>query len=71
MQTMVWIGVVMSVAGLAGVIWCIRKATWLKRTELEAGQVRSELNRLIFAHMASVGVAFLGLGLLMVGAIMT
>ena len=33
--------------------------------------VRSELNKLIFAHMASIGAAFLGVGLLVVGILLS
>ena len=57
----------MTLAGLAGIFWCIRKAAWLKKAELDDAAIRAELNKLIFGHMAAIGLAFLGMGLLVVG----
>ena len=71
MQIMIYVGAGLAVAGLIGVLWCIRKAAWLRRAELDDAAIRSELNRLIFAHMAAIGAAFLGLGLLVTGLLLS
>lgn len=71
MTVVIWIGGILTVLGLGGVLWCIRKAVWLKNAELEDDAARTEINRLIFGHMASIGTAFLGLGLLLTGFILT
>ena len=70
MTVMIWIGAAMTLAGLAGIFWCIRKASWLKRAELDDATIRAELNKLIFGHMAAIGSAFLGIGLLVVGLLL-
>ena len=70
MMALVVIGAVLAVAGLGGVLWCIRHAAWLRKAELADDKVRGELNKLIFAHMAAIGSAFLGLGLLVVGLLL-
>ena len=70
MAALIWIGAVLSVLGLAGLLWCIRKAAWIKGAELDAETVQGELNRLIFVHMAAIGGAFLGMGLLVVGLLL-
>lgn len=70
MNIMIWIGAAMSVLGLLGVLWCIRKATWLKGAQIDEAQIRAEVNKLIFGHMASIGVAFMGIALLLVGMLM-
>ena len=64
------VGIALSLAGLAGVLWCIRGAARLKRAELSDDAVRSELGRLMLAHTAAIGAAFLGLGLLTVGLLL-
>lgn len=64
------VGIALSLAGLAGVAWCIRVAARLKRADLPDDAVRSELGRLMFAHTAAIGAAFLGLGLLAVGLLL-
>lgn len=71
MMALIIIGAVLAIAGLGGVLWCIRQAAWLRKAELPDDQVRGELNKLIFAHMAAIGAAFLGLGLLVVGLILS
>ena len=71
MSMFIIIGTVLTLAGLAGVLWCIRKAVWLKKAKLEDAEARSELNTLVFAHMAAIGAAFMGLGLLIVGILLS
>ncbi|MEM6624178.1 MAG: hypothetical protein AAF674_18300 [Pseudomonadota bacterium] len=71
MIALVWIGGAMSVLGLAGVLWCIRKAAWLRGAQLEPDQIQAELHRLVFVHMAAIGGAFLGMGLLTAGLLLT
>ena len=71
MGVMIVIGAVLAVLGLIGVLWCIRKAAWMKNAELDAESARAEINRLIFAHMAAIGAAFLGMGLLVTGLLLS
>ncbi len=71
MKVMIWIGAALAVLGLIGVLWCLKKAAWLRKAQLEDDQVRTEVQRLIFAHMAAIGAAFLGLGLLVTGILLS
>jgi hypothetical protein len=71
MTVMIWIGAILSVAGLLGVLWCLRKAAWLRKAELDEANVRTELQKLIVAHMAAIGAAFLGMGLLITGLLLS
>lgn len=71
MFMMTIIGAVLSVLGLIGVLWCIRRARWLKTAELDDAAIRGEINKLIFGHMAAIGAAFMGLGLLFVGLLLS
>ena len=57
MQALIWIGGLMCLGGLAGLIWCMRKAVWLRKAELDEAEIRTQINGLVFAHMASIGVA--------------
>lgn len=63
-------GIILTVAGLVGVLWCIRVATRLKRTELSDGAVKAAIRRLVLGHTMAIGTAFLGLGLLLVGLLL-
>lgn len=71
MNVFLLIGVALTLAGLAGVFWCIRRAAWLRSADIDADAVRTHLNKLIFAHMASVGAAFMGLALVTVGVLLS
>ena len=64
------IGAVIAGAGLLGVLWCIRHASWLRKAELPEEQARAELNKLIFGHTAAIGTAFFGLALVVVGIVL-
>lgn len=70
MFAIVVIGVLLALAGLSGILWCIRRAAMLRRGDVPDADVRGELGRLVFAHSASIGAAFLGLGLLVVGLLL-
>jgi hypothetical protein len=70
MIAFVVIGILLTLAGLAGILWCIRQAGRLRRGDVPDSEVRAELGRLAFAHMAAIGAAFLGLGLLVVGLLL-
>jgi hypothetical protein len=70
MAAFIFIGIALSLAGLGGIVWCIRRATMLRHGSIPDEAVRSELGKLVFAHTASIGAAFLGLGLLIVGLLL-
>ncbi len=60
----------MTLVGLAGVLLCIRKAMWLRSAQIDPDAIRNEFGKLTFMHMASVGTAFMGLALLVVGMLL-
>ncbi len=70
MVAFVVVGVLLTLAGLGGIVWCIRRAALLRCGDVPDSEVRGELGRLVFAHTASIGAAFLGLGLLVVGLLL-
>lgn len=70
MTLLVVIGVVLSLAGLAGILWCIRAAVRLRRAGTSDDALKAEIGRLMFAHTAAIGTAFVGLGLLVVGLLL-
>lgn len=70
---MVWLvilGAIVTLAGLAGLGLCIRRAAALKGAAQDPDAVRARLHGLVALNMASVGVAFIGLALVVVGLIL-
>lgn len=70
MVVLVAIGIILALAGLAGILWCIRAASRLRRADLSDDDARAELGRIMFAHAAGIGTAFLGLALLVIGLLL-
>lgn len=70
MNAFLWIGAALTLGGLAGLAWCIRKAAWLRHADITNDQATAELRRLVPANIAAVGIAFIGLAVLVVGLIL-
>ena len=70
MTILFFAGVALTLVGLAGILWFIRRARRLRQTQMEDAAVQAELRSLVVLNMASVGLAFLGLALSVVGLIM-
>ena len=64
-------GVVLTLVGLAGILWFLRRARRLRETEMEDTAVHAELRSLVVLNMASVGLAFMGLAMAVVGLILS
>ena len=71
MTILFFAGVALTLVGLAGILWFIRRARRLRQTEMEDAAVQAELRSLVVLNMASVGLAFLGLAVAVVGLIMS
>jgi hypothetical protein len=56
----------MVAAGMVGLTWCIYRGYRLARTGLPAEEMRRQLQRLVPVNLASVGIAGLGLAVLLV-----
>lgn len=70
MIVLIVIGIVLSLAGLGGLIWLMRHALWLKSADLDEATAKRETAKLVTGHMASIGTAFLGMGLLLAGLLL-
>ncbi len=65
-QIALYIGIFLTISGLVGLGVCIRKALAIKRAGEDEGS-RAALNNLVAMNMASVGTAFFGLALVVLG----
>lgn len=64
------IGIVLTLIGMAGLAWCIRRAAWIRRADIPDDQATAELRKLVAANVAAVGVAFIGLAVVVVGLVL-
>lgn len=70
MQAVIWAGAALTVAGLAGLIYCILRATKAKRMGLDDAAMRAELQRVVMINLVAVGVSALGLAVVVTGIVL-
>jgi len=66
----VFAGLVLVVAGLGGLGYCIREGYRIRRANLPPDVVTSKLHRLIAVNLGAVALAALGLAVLVVGLVL-
>ncbi len=67
MQAMIWIGAIISVAGLGGLIWCIFKVAAAKRANLPDDQLREAVKRVVPVNLGSLFLSVIGLMMVIMG----
>lgn len=70
MTALLWAGAALAAVGIAGLSWCIRRAAALRRSSVDADETRAVLHRLVAVNMGAVACAFLGLALMVAGALL-
>ena len=70
MTLLIVIGAVTTLLGVAGLGYCIREAARVRGGTLTPEERTAKLRGLVAINMAAVGVAFLGLALVVVGLIL-
>jgi hypothetical protein len=67
MQAMVVAGVVLTLLGLAGLIWCIVLAVQARRAGGSAEDMRARLRRVVTLNLVAMGLSALGLAFVVFG----
>jgi hypothetical protein len=67
MKMLVLLGVLLTIAGLGGLAWCIVQGLRIRRAGLPPETIHARLHRLIALNLGSVALATLGLACLLVG----
>jgi len=70
MQALIWAGAALTVAGLAGLGYCILRATRAKRSGLDDTAMRAELQKVVTINLAAVGLSALGLAAVVAGILL-
>jgi hypothetical protein len=67
MESLVWAGAAVSVAGVLGLIWCIIYVFKLRKAGLDDATLRAKMQKAVMVNFAALGVSTLGLMLVVVG----
>lgn len=70
MQALVWVGAVMTLAGLAGILWCIVTVRRAKAQGLDEAALRAVLQKVVAVNLGAFGLSALGLGAVVAGLIL-
>ena len=70
MALVLYAGIAITLAGLAGILWLIQRVRRLRQTDADDTKIQTELRLLVLLNMATVGLAFLGLAITIVGLIL-
>ncbi len=67
MEWLIWIGAVVSLVGLAGIIWCIFIVAKARRANLPEAEMQAQLARVLPLNMGALFLSVIGLMLVVVG----
>ena len=70
MDMLVPAGVILTILGLAALIWCIAKVWRARRSGLDDEAMRGVLRKVVPVNSAAVFVSAMGLAMVTVGALM-
>jgi hypothetical protein len=64
---MIWAGVGATLAGVAGILWCVIDIGRAKRAALPDDALRARLRRAVAVNLGALGTSALGLALVVAG----
>ena len=71
MTWMIWVGAAFSLAGVAGLLWCIFLALKSRRAGLTDDAMRARLQHIVTLNMIALGVSALGLMMVVAGILLS
>ncbi len=70
MEMLIWIGALISLIGVAGLVWCVLAAARARRENLDDGPMKSRLQMLVAWNMAALAVSAIGLMMVVIGILL-
>lgn len=70
MEVLIWSGAAVTLAGLAGLVWCIAKVAAARRAGLPDTELRARLQRVVALNLGALLVSALGLMMVVAGILL-
>jgi len=67
MEILIWIGSILSLLGLAGLLWCIKTILRAKKAAVSDEELRMSLQKVVPFNMAALFLSAIGLMLVILG----
>jgi hypothetical protein len=71
MTYLIWAGAVLTLLGVAGLVYCVLQAMRAKRDGLTGAAMQSRLQRVVVWNMGALAVSGLGLMLVVAGVVLS
>lgn len=69
-EIMIWAGAVLSLLGLAGIVWCILRVNRARKAGLDDEALRAAVAAVLPVNLAALFLSMFGLMLVVVGVIL-
>tara|TARA_B100001173_G_C15828415_1_gene479317 strand:- start:5 stop:217 length:213 start_codon:yes stop_codon:yes gene_type:complete len=70
MEILIWIGSILSILGLIGLLWCIKTVIKAKKLANSDEELRTSLQKVVPLNMAALFLSAIGLMLVILGIIL-
>lgn len=70
MENLIWIGALVTVVGLIGLIWCIVSVARARKKELDDAAMKQQLQKVVAVNMAALFLSAIGLMMVVVGILL-
>ena len=70
MSILIWPGALISLVGVAALLWCIRQAAKARKAGLDEDQMKARLQQLVAWNMGALAVSAMGLMLVVIGILL-
>lgn len=67
MESLIWMGTAVSIAGLVGLLWCIFRVWRARRSNLSDQDLRDAVRRVVPLNMGALLLSVLGLMMVIAG----
>jgi len=67
MESLIWIGTAVSIAGLVGLLWCIFRVWRARRSNLSDQDLRDAVRRVVPLNMGALLLSVIGLMMVIAG----
>ena len=70
MANLIWIGAVVSLLGIAGLVWCVMIALKARREGLDDEAMKTRLQRVVAINLAALFLSAIGLMMVVIGILL-
>lgn len=71
MQALIWIGALVTLAGLVGLIWCILKVQRARKKGLDDESLKAEFQKVVALNLGALLLSAFGLMMVVVGILLS